>query len=110
MQNCTIFCQEMCFCKVFFGGIRGFLILTRDLYEIIMPAKENDIIFYFSFPGGPVVEFAKASASCVGRRDVLIGSKPDPRYALREMPCVPHGTHQWECQCVLPDVYYSIYQ
>ena len=66
----------------FFGGIRGFLILTRDLNEIIMPAKENDTIFYFSFPGGPVVVFAKASVGCVGRRDVLIGSNPDPRFTM----------------------------
>ena len=56
--------NKKCVFVKFFGGIRGFLILTRDLNEIIMPAKENDIIFYFSFSGGPVVEFAKASASC----------------------------------------------
>ena len=56
--------------------------MTRNLYEIIMPAKENNTIFYFSFVGGLVVEFAKASASCVGRRDVLIGSNPDPRFTM----------------------------
>jgi|LakMenEpi03Aug12_release.lakeMendotaPanAssembly.Ray.scaffolds.fasta_scaffold736780_1 hypothetical protein len=45
-------------------------------------AKKNDIIFYFSFPGGPVVEFAKALVVCVVWRGLLIGSNPNPRYAL----------------------------
>ena len=75
--------NKKCVFVKFFGGIRGFLILTRDLNEIIMPAKENDIIFYFSFPGGPVVVFAKASASCVVRRNVShLGSNPDPRFTM----------------------------
>jgi hypothetical protein len=57
--------------------------MTRNLYEIIMPAKENNTIFYFSFVGGLVVEFAKASASCVVRRNVWhLGSNPDPRFTM----------------------------
>ena len=69
--------NKKCVFVKFFGGIRGFLILTRDLNEIIMPAKENDIIFYFSFVGGLVVVFAKASTSCV-RRIVTLRFKPRP--------------------------------
>ena len=50
--------------------------------------KENDMIFYFSFSDGPVVEFCKVSV----RHDVLMGSNPNPHFtmsvALHWLGCV----------------------